>query len=190
MRLAPDTAVLLVDGEQQSIAVEDVEPGDRLLIKPGDRIPVDGEVAKGTSNVDESMLTGEPIPVGKQSGDTVIGGTLNTTGSLEIVAKHVGQDTMIARIVDLVRQAQGSKAPIASLADKISFYFVPTVMSIALVAAPGLVLYRRRGLLLCPAYRGGGHGHCLSVRTGPGNAHFHHGGHRPRRPARTADKKR
>ena len=135
MRLAPDTAVLLVDGEQQSIAVEDVEPGDRLLIKPGDRIPVDGEVAKGTSNVDESMLTGEPIPVGKQSGDTVIGGTLNTTGSLEIVAKHVGQDTMIARIVDLVRQAQGSKAPIASLADKISFYFVPTVMSIALVAA-------------------------------------------------------
>ncbi len=135
MRLAPDTAVLLVDGKQQTIAVGDVEPGDRLLIKPGDRIPVDGEVGAGASNVDESMLTGEPIPVGKRTGDTVIGGTLNTTGSLEIVAKHVGQDTMIARIVQLVRQAQGSKAPIASLADKISFYFVPTVMSIAVLSA-------------------------------------------------------
>ncbi|WP_338669123.1 heavy metal translocating P-type ATPase [Pseudodesulfovibrio methanolicus] len=139
MQLAPDTATLLKDGEQVPIAVAEVEPGDLLLIKPGERIPVDGTVTDGRSSVDESMLTGEPMPVGKQAGDSVAGGTLNTSGALTMRADRVGNDTMLARIVKLVQEAQGSKAPIANMADRISFYFVPAVMLTALVA--GLAWY-------------------------------------------------
>jgi Cu+-exporting ATPase len=134
MQLAPDTATLLKDGEQVTIAVTEVEAGDLLLIRPGERIPVDGTVTEGRSSVDESMLTGEPMPVGKQVDDTVAGGTLNSSGALTIRADRVGNDTVLARIIKLVQEAQGSKAPIASLADRISFYFVPTVMLIALIA--------------------------------------------------------
>jgi len=139
MKLAPDTATLMKDGEQVTVSVDEVEPGDTLLVKPGERIPVDGVVADGRSSVDESMLTGEPMPVSKDIGDPVAGGTLNTHGALTITAERVGQDTMLARIVRLVQEAQGSKAPIASLADTISFYFVPTVMAIALIS--GLAWY-------------------------------------------------
>ncbi len=139
LQLAPDTATLLKNGEQKTISVNEVEPGDVLLIKPGERIPVDGVVVEGRSSVDESMLTGEPMPVGKDVGDSVAGGTLNTHGAMTITAERVGQDTMLARIVKLVQEAQGSKAPIANLADTISFYFVPTVMGIALIA--GLAWY-------------------------------------------------
>jgi len=134
MQLTPDTATLLRDGEQVTISVDEVEPGDTLLIKPGERIPVDGTVADGRSSVDESMLTGEPMPVGKDIGDSVAGGTLNTHGALTITTERVGQDTMLARIIRLVQEAQGSKAPIANMADTISFYFVPTVMTLALIA--------------------------------------------------------
>ena len=137
MELTPDTATLLKDGEQVSISIDEVEPGDSLLVKPGERIPVDAIVADGHSSVDESMLTGEPMPVGKKIGDTVAGGTLNTHGALTITAERVGQDTVLARIIKLVQEAQGSKAPIANLADTISFYFVPTVMVIALLAGLG-----------------------------------------------------
>jgi Cu+-exporting ATPase len=134
MALAPDTAVL-VDGEaEREIPVEEIEPGDLLRIRPGGRLPVDGEVAEGESHVDESMLTGEPLPVRRAPGDKVFGGTLNTTGSFVMRASLVGEDTMLARIVRLVRDAQGSKAPIASLADTVSFYFVPVVMALALIA--------------------------------------------------------
>ncbi len=134
MALAPDTA-LLVDGEsEREIPVEEIEPGDLLRIRPGGRLPVDGEVAEGQSHVDESMLTGEPLPVRRAPGDTVFGGTLNTTGSFVMRASLVGEDTMLARIVRLVRDAQGSKAPIASLADTVSYYFVPVVMALALVS--------------------------------------------------------
>ncbi|NDV20098.1 heavy metal translocating P-type ATPase [Pseudodesulfovibrio sp. JC047] len=134
MQLTPDTATLLTDGEQSSIPVDEVEAGDLLLIKPGERIPVDGEIVNGRSSVDESMLTGEPMPVGKDIGDTVAGGTLNTHGALTMKVTRVGEDTVLSRIIKLVQEAQGSKAPIANLADTISFYFVPTVMLIALVA--------------------------------------------------------
>jgi Cu+-exporting ATPase len=134
MALAPDTA-FLVDGEsEREIPVEEIEPGDLLRIRPGGRLPVDGEVAEGESHVDESMLTGEPLPVRRAPGDTIFGGTLNTTGSFVMRASLVGEDTMLARIVRLVRDAQGSKAPIASLADTISYYFVPVVMALALVS--------------------------------------------------------
>ena len=139
MALAPDTAFLVEGSGEREIPVEEIEPGDLLRIRPGGRLPVDGEVAKGESHVDESMLTGEPLPVRRVPGDKVFGGTLNTTGSFVMRAALVGDDTMLARIVRLVRDAQGSKAPIASLADTISYYFVPVVMALAL--ASGLAWY-------------------------------------------------
>lgn len=143
MQLTPDTATLLVgekdDLQQQEIPVAEIEAGDMLLIRPGERVPVDGEVTFGTSVVDESMLTGEPIPVSKGEGDILIGGTLNKSGILHLSVRQVGRDTMLARIVKMVQDAQGSKAPIANLADQISLYFVPLVMCIAL--ATGLTWY-------------------------------------------------
>jgi len=145
MHLAPDTAAL-VDGEtERPVAVAEIEPGDLLRIRPGERIPVDGEVAEGESHVDESMLTGEPLPVRRAPGDRIFGGTLNTTGALVMRALHVGEDTVLARIVRLVRDAQGSKAPIANLADTISFYFVPTVMSLALLAGLSWYIFSDEG---------------------------------------------
>ena len=144
MELTPDKAVLIKNPgsekeEQVSIHVADIETGDLILVKPGERIPVDGQVMKGRSSVDESMLTGESLPVSKNEGDKVIGGTLNKNGMLRIMAERVGQDTVLARIVKMVRDAQGSKAPIANLADRISLYFVPTVMVIATLS--GLAWY-------------------------------------------------
>jgi len=134
MELAPDHATLLRDGEQIRIPVERIRIDDLLLVRPGERIPVDGMVVKGRSSIDESMLTGESLPVAKGEGDTVIGATLNKNGVLHVRAQKVGQDTMLARIVKMVREAQGSKAPIANLADRISLYFVPIVMAFALLS--------------------------------------------------------
>ncbi|MCK4838085.1 MAG: copper-translocating P-type ATPase [Desulfobulbaceae bacterium] len=139
MRLAPDKATLLRDGDQEEILVEEIVPGDILLVRPGERLPVDGVVVKGSSNIDESMLTGESMPVSKEEGDQVVGATLNANGVLQVRAEKVGNDTVLARIIKMVREAQGSKAPIANLADRISLYFVPIVMTIALVA--GLTWY-------------------------------------------------
>jgi len=143
MNLAPDTALLVVDGEEREVPAQDVQPGDLVRIRPGARIPVDGDVVEGRSGVDESMLTGEPLPVTKEPGDPLTGGSLNTTGSLVMRAQRVGSETTLARIVEMVRRAQGSKAPIASLADRVSYYFVPAVMSIALLA--GLSWYALGG---------------------------------------------
>jgi len=138
MALTPDKAVLLEtrEGEevQTEILAEEIEPGDLLLIKPGERIPVDGSVVAGRSSVDESMLTGESLPVSKKEGDGLAAGTLNRNGVMRMRADKVGQDTVLARIIRMVREAQGSKAPIANLADRISLYFVPAVMAIASVA--------------------------------------------------------
>ncbi len=136
MALAPEEATLLVEGgeEQKKIPVAEIEAGDILLVKPGERIPVDGSVVKGRSSVDESMLTGESLPVSKEAGDSVVGATLNKNGLLQMRAEKVGQDTVLARIITMVREAQGSKAPIANLADRISLYFVPTVIVLAILA--------------------------------------------------------
>ncbi|WP_461208820.1 heavy metal translocating P-type ATPase [Desulfocurvus sp. DL9XJH121] len=140
MSLAPDTALAVDEaGNQTEVPLDEVRAGDLLLVRPGSRIPVDGVVVSGAGSVDESMLTGEPLPVSKAEGDQVTGGTMNTTGALTIRAEKVGADTVLSRIIELVRRAQGSKAPIAALADRISFYFVPTVMAIALAA--GLAWY-------------------------------------------------
>ncbi|MEV6210470.1 heavy metal translocating P-type ATPase [Kitasatospora sp. NPDC051914] len=127
------TARVIRDGTEQEIPVEDVVVGDEVVVRPGEKIPVDAEVISGSSAVDESMVTGEPMPVTKHPGDTVIGATVNGTGSLRVRASKVGTDTMLAQIIRLVRQAQASKAPIQRLADAVSAYFVPAVIAIAIV---------------------------------------------------------
>ena len=133
-QLQPKTATLLRgEGEQEAVPVEQVQVGDRVLVRPGESIPVDGIVRAGSSAIDESMLTGESLPVEKQPGDRVTGATLNTTGALTVLATKVGKATALARIIDLVRQAQGSKAPIQRLADTIAAYFVPAVIATAVV---------------------------------------------------------
>ncbi|MEU2110143.1 heavy metal translocating P-type ATPase [Streptomyces sp. NPDC019507] len=126
------TARVVRGGAEAEIPVDDVAVGDEIVIRPGEKIPVDAEVVSGSSAVDESMVTGEPMPVTKQAGDGVIGATVNTTGSLRVRAAKVGADTMLAQIVRLVRQAQASKAPIQRLADAISAYFVPAVIAVAI----------------------------------------------------------
>lgn len=126
------TARVIRDGTETEIPVENVAVGDEVLIRPGEKVPVDAEVLSGSSAVDESMVTGEPIPLTKRAGDTVIGATVNSTGSLRVRASKVGADTMLAQIVRLVQQAQASKAPIQRLADAVSAYFVPAVIAISI----------------------------------------------------------
>lgn len=134
MDLTPDTATLVTEEGNKTIALGDVHKGDLLIVRPGERIPVDGEVTEGRSSVDESMLTGEPLPVTKDVGDTVAGGTMNKHGAFTMRAQRVGGDTMLSRIIRLVQDAQGSKAPIANLADRVSLYFVPIVMVLAVLS--------------------------------------------------------
>jgi P-type Cu+ transporter len=131
--LRPRTARVLREGREVEIPASEVVVGDRVVVRPGERIPVDGEVMEGGSAVDESMVTGESIPVEKGPGDPVTGGTLNATGSFRMEARRVGSDTVLARIVALVREAQGSKPPIQRLADRVSGVFVPVVVLIALL---------------------------------------------------------
>jgi P-type Cu+ transporter len=126
------TARVIRDGTETEIGVEQVVVGDELVIRPGEKIPVDAVVLSGTSAVDESMVTGEPMPAAKQAGDAVIGATVNTTGSLRIRADRVGADTLLAQIITMVRQAQASRAPIQRLADTVSGYFVPAVIGVAI----------------------------------------------------------
>lgn len=129
--LQPRTARVVRGGTEVDVDVDTVVVGDTVVIRPGEKLPVDGQVIAGASLVDESMVTGEPIPVVKRLGDTVIGATINQTGSFRYAATKVGADTMLAQIIALVREAQGSKAPIQRLADKVSSYFVPAVIAIA-----------------------------------------------------------
>ena len=132
--LAPKTARRLnADGSEEDVPLEHVHVGDRLRVRPGEKVPVDGVVAEGNSTVDESMISGEPIPVQKVPGDSVVGATVNGTGSLVIEAERVGADTMLAQIVQMVSQAQRSRAPIQKLADVVAGYFVPAVMAVAIV---------------------------------------------------------
>ena len=130
--LQPRTARVVRGDSELEIPVGEVVVGDIVVIRPGEKLPVDGQVTEGSSAVDEAMITGEPIPVVKSAGDTVIGATINQTGSFRYAATKVGADTMLAQIIRLVREAQGSKAPIQRLADKVSSYFVPAVIAIAI----------------------------------------------------------
>ena len=134
LRLAPKTARRLGhDGQEEDVPLEDIRVGDRVRVRPGERVPVDGIVLEGGSNVDESMVSGESTPVRKHAGDPVVGGTINGTGSLLMRADRIGADTLLARIVALVAEAQRSRAPIQQLADRVSGYFVPAVVAIAIV---------------------------------------------------------
>jgi Cu+-exporting ATPase len=130
--LRPATARVLRGGEEREIPLDDLRVGDEAVVRPGEKIPADGTVIDGASNVDESMLTGEPLPVAKSSGAAVVGATLNRNGALRIRVDRVGRDTVLSRIIRLVQQAQGSKAPVQRLADRISAVFVPVVLSIAI----------------------------------------------------------
>lgn len=135
MELAPDTAVLYENGAEREVETSQVGVGQHILIKPGSRIPLDGVLTSGSSSVDESMLTGESIPVEKQAGDRVIGGSMNYNGAMEVEVTHVGNDTTLSKIIRMIEDAQGKKAPISKLADQVAGYFVPAVMGIAAAAA-------------------------------------------------------
>jgi len=131
LSLAPPIAHRITNGVEEDVPLELVHPGDLLRVKPGERVPVDGAVEEGSSNVDEAMITGEPIPVEKARGSTVVGGTINGTGAFTMRAERVGSETLLAQIVDMVSQAQRSRAPIQSYADKVAVVFVPAVVAVA-----------------------------------------------------------
>jgi Cu+-exporting ATPase len=134
LQLAPNTAhIIKKNGDEQDIPLEQVQPGDTLRIRPGEKIPVDGTVIKGESSVDESMITGEPIPTAKAAGENLIGATVNGTGSLVMKAEKVGSDTLLAQIIAMVAEAQRSRAPIQKLADVVAGYFVPAVVTVSIV---------------------------------------------------------
>lgn len=135
MGLAPKTAIIIKDGKELKISIDEVEVGDIIVVKPGEKMPVDGVVTEGNTSVDESMLTGESIPVEKNAGDNIIGASINKNGIIKYKATKVGKDTALAQIIKLVEDAQGSKAPIAKLADVISGYFVPVVIALATLSA-------------------------------------------------------
>jgi Cu+-exporting ATPase len=131
--LAPPTARIVRDGDENEVSLDEVQSGDILRVRPGEKIPVDGKVTEGKSSVDESMITGESLPVQKQVDDDVIGGTVNQTGSFLMEAEKVGEDTVLSQIVNMVADAQRSRAPIQKIADTVSGYFVPAVVVVAIV---------------------------------------------------------
>src|SRR5713101_98240 len=142
LNLAPQQAHLLDSaGAEKDVALDQVKRGDRLRVRPGERVPVDGSIREGASAIDESMVTGEPMPVEKSSGDGVTGGTLNTSGSFIMEAERVGSETTLAQIVKLVSEAQRSRAPLQRLADRVASYFVPAVIVIAIMAFSGWILF-------------------------------------------------
>lgn len=182
MGLAPKTAVVIRNNVEKVIPIEEVIVGDIVLVKPGEKLPVDGEVIEGNTSIDESMLTGESIPVEKTIGSTVIGASINKTGFIKYKATKVGKDTALAQIVKLVEEAQGSKAPIAKLADVISAYFVPTVIGLAIISAIGwliagetpvfaLTIFIAVLVIACPCALGLATPTAIMVGTGKGAEH-------------------
>ena len=207
MGLAAKTARVVRGGEELDIPVEQVVVGDLVVVRPGEKVPVDGVIVEGSSAVDESMLTGESMPVEKNVGDAVIGATMNKLGSFRFRATKVGADTALAQIVKLVEDAQGSKAPVQRFADRISAVFVPFVIGAALLtflfwafAGPADLRHHARPDGRVPALRADHHGRCdqrlvdrraarrhrrrrhrVPVRSGPRHPDRDHGRHRPRR---------
>jgi len=133
LNLAPDTARIVRDGEEHDVPLDQVQVGDQLRVRPGEKVPVDGRVVEGRTSIDESMITGESMPVEKAKDDRVTGGTVNQTGSIVIEAERVGSETVLSQIVEMVAQAQRSRAPIQGLADKVASWFVPSVIAIAII---------------------------------------------------------
>ncbi len=178
------TATIIRDDAEVELPIEDVVPGDVVLVRPGEKVPVDGVIVDGRSTLDESMVTGESIPVTKEAGDTVIGATMNQTGAFRMEATRVGSDSMLAQIITLVERAQGSKAPIQRLADQISSYFVPGVLLIAIATfvtwfvvgpAPALTLSLVAAvavlIIACPCALGLATPLSIMVSTGKGAEH-------------------
>ena len=183
MGLQAKTARVIRSGVTQDISIDDVVQEDTIIVRPGENIPVDGVVIKGSSSVDESMISGESIPVEKQANDTVIGGTMNKTGSFEFRATNVGAETTLARIIRLVEDAQGSKAPIQAFADRISAWFVPAVIGLAvstfviwylIIGAPlafSLMAFTAVIVIACPCALGLATPTAIMVGTGKGAEH-------------------
>jgi len=182
--LQPRTARVIRNGAEAEVPVDEVQPGDVISMRPGEKIPVDGEVVDGRSTVDESMVTGESLPVGKEAGAVVIGATINQTGAFRFRATRVGRDTMLAQIIRLVEQAQGSKAPIQRLADVVASYFVPAVIFIAIgtfvvwfvagpspALTPALVSAVAVLIIACPCALGLATPLSIMVGTGKGAEH-------------------
>ncbi len=180
--LQPKTALVVQKNQEIIIPVEEVETGDSIIVKPGEKIPVDGRVTRGRTSVDESMLTGESIPVEKNIGDSVSGGTLNKNGAIHFEATKVGKDTVLAQIIQLVQGAQGSKAPISKLADVVAGYFVPIVILIALLSAGAwflagqsplfaLTIFISVLIIACPCALGLATPTAIMVATGVGARH-------------------
>jgi Cu+-exporting ATPase len=182
--MQPRTALVVRGGKETEIPVDDVQVGDLILVRPGERVPVDGIIRKGYSAIDESMITGESLPVEKKAGDEVIGATINKTGSFEFEATKVGKDTTLAQIIGLVEEAQGSKAPIQRLADVIASYFVPIVIGIAVITfiiwyfvgpAPALTFallnFVAVLIIACPCALGLATPTAIMVGTGKGAEH-------------------
>lgn len=141
LKLVPSEATLLINGEEKIIPIDDIKKGDQLRVKPGEKIPVDGKVMEGESSIDESMITGEPIPADKKTNDKVTSGTINTTGSFVMEAEKVGAETLLSHIIKMVNDASRSKAPIQKLTDKISRYFVPIVVAVSVITFIAWVMY-------------------------------------------------
>ena len=181
--LAPKTALrVLKDGKTETVPLASVKVGDVLRVRPGDKIPIDGTVIDGRSAVDESMLTGEPIPVEKTTGDRVTGGTLNGTGSFDMRVDRTGAETTLAQVVEMVASAQRSRAPIQALADTVAGYFVPAVILVAVLAFIAWYFLGPGAATGACAGRGGHRAdHRLSLRARTGHADLHHGGDRARR---------
>ena len=182
--LAPNGArIMHENGTEEDIPLSQVAVGDRLRVRPGEKVPADGMVLEGSSYVDESMVTGEPTPVAKRTGDLVIGATVNGTGSFLMQAQRVGSETVLAQIVRMVAEAQRSRAPIQRLADAVAGYFVPVVLAISLhVPCLGAAARGPRATVgPCPSGCRGGADHRLPLRPGTGDSDVDHGGRRPRR---------
>lgn len=179
MNLLAKTARVIIDGAERDIPIEDVSAGDVIIVRPGEKIPVDGEIIEGYSSVDESMLTGESLPVEKRTGDAVVGASINKNGTFKFKATKVGRETMLSQIIKLVEDAQGSKAPIQKIADKVSGIFVPIVVGIALVtffiwylgfgdASGGFVSMVAVLVIACPCALGLATPTAIMVGTGKG----------------------
>ncbi len=190
--LAAKTArVIRPDGREEEIPLEDVKVGDRLRVRPGDKVPVDGVVVEGRSSIDELMISGEPVPVEKVSGDTVTGATINGTGSLVMEAQRVGADTMLSQIVEMVANAQRSRAPIQKFADSVAGLFVPAVIGVAILAFIAWAIWGPAPALAYALGIGGGRpDHRVSLRAGAGDADVDHDRDGPGRPGRRADQER
>lgn len=183
MGLRAKTARVIRNGQTLDIAIDDVVHGDIIIVRPGEKIPVDGKIVKGSSAIDESMITGESIPVEKKVGDTVIGGTVNKTGSFDFEATKIGSETALAQIIRLIEEAQGSKAPIQNFADKISAWFVPMVIILAIITfivwyfalgstlAFALMAFTSVIVIACPCALGLATPTSLMVGTGKGAEH-------------------